>query len=157
MSHYLQTIDQGKRRHWKEFYACSRHQEDELKNYLINRIHRICPGFKYLIDFEWEVKSKRGKGDLIFGSDYGVYLIIETKFLNTESGKTAQVSRHDARLKVKEQAERYKEIATERFYAEAVKIIGATFTNEDNKIHFLDGDEKIARFVSEAKLKIGYL
>ncbi|RHZ45600.1 hypothetical protein Glove_668g23 [Diversispora epigaea] len=111
-----------------------------LKDYLIDRIDGICPGFKYLIDFDWEVEkgySNKGKGDLIFGSDDGVYLIIETKFLHPGSGRNARVHRHDNKRKAKEQAKKYREHATFRFGVEA-KVIGATFTNEDYQIHFLD-------------------
>src|SRR6185437_10911339 len=90
--------------------------------------------------------SNRQKGELIFGSDYGIYLIIETKYLNLGTDETAQVfTQNDQLISVREQARKYKEIAAKRFCAEAVKIIGATFTNEDNRIHFLDGDEEIAK------------
>ncbi|RHZ65296.1 hypothetical protein Glove_318g66 [Diversispora epigaea] len=145
------AIDKTKRMEWKNFYENSIHSEDALKNDLINQIDRICPGFKYLIDFEWEVEkgySNKGKGDLIFGSDYGVYLIIETKFLHPGSGRNARVHKHDARHKVREQAKRYREYATERFGIEA-KVIGATFTNEDDKIYFIDDDDqKTAKLVA---------
>ncbi|CAJ0746877.1 23241_t:CDS:1, partial [Entrophospora sp. SA101] len=147
------SIDKEKRRDWKGFYARSTHPEHEIKNYLIDNIHKICPGFKYLVDFEWEIEEghpNKGKGDLIFGSDYKTYLTIETKSLHTGSGKTAQVSRHNARRRVKEQAERYNEFATKRFGVEVVDVIGATFTNEDYRIHFLDdNDKRIARSVAK--------
>ncbi|CAH1763284.1 13897_t:CDS:2 [Entrophospora sp. SA101] len=153
MRNYLQRIDKEKRRDWKGFYARSTHPEHEIKNYLIDNIHKICPGFKYLVDFEWEIEEghpNKGKGDLIFGSDYKTYLTIETKSLHTGSGKTAQVSRHNARRRVKEQAERYNEFATKRFGVEVVDVIGATFTNEDYRIHFLDdNDKRIARSVAK--------
>ncbi|CAG8552944.1 10324_t:CDS:2 [Paraglomus brasilianum] len=149
MVSYLQRIDKEKRKCWKERYACSDHPEDVLRNDLINRIHTMYPEFKYLRDFEWKVDngfSNRQKGELIFGSDYGIYLIIETKYLNLGTDETAQVfTQNDQLISVREQARKYKEIAAKRFCAEAVKIIGATFTNEDNRIHFLDGDEEIAK------------
>ncbi|CAG8559918.1 10961_t:CDS:2 [Acaulospora colombiana] len=74
MNNYLQGID--KRKEWKNFYEHSnpKHPEDIVKNVLIEQIDIICPGFKYLIDFDWEAErgySDKGKGDLIFGSDYG--------------------------------------------------------------------------------------
>ncbi|CAG8505776.1 6156_t:CDS:2 [Acaulospora morrowiae] len=154
MNNYLQSID--KREEWKNFYKYSnpKHPEDEVKNVLIDRIDVICPGFEYLVDFDWEVErgySNKGKGDLIFGSDCGVYLIVETKSLHPGSGRTAQVSRHNSRHKVKEQANRYREIAIRRFGINA-KVIGATFTNEDYQIHFLDDyDEQIAKHNPETQ------
>ncbi|RHZ86405.1 hypothetical protein Glove_51g38 [Diversispora epigaea] len=153
--HLHSPLDKNKRNEWKIFYENSIHPEDDVKNVLINQTNRICPGFKYLMDFEWEVEkghANEGKGDLIFGSDYGIYLIIETKFLHPGSGKTAQVSRHNAKHKVKEQAKRYRELATEIFKGLGVefKVIGATFTNEDDQIYFLDDDDKkIAELVAK--------
>src|SRR5947207_871331 len=99
---YLQTIDKSKRKEWKEIYASLRHPEDDVKNSIINNLHRICPGFKYLVDFEWKV-SNRAKENLIFGSDFGVYLIIETRSFHTGSGRsrTAQVFRSNAKRRVK--------------------------------------------------------
>ncbi|CAG8436677.1 9013_t:CDS:2 [Diversispora eburnea] len=128
----LQKIDEDRRKEWKIVYensmhpvnVFSKHLEDELKNELIDRIDRICPVFKYLIDFEWEVKK---------------------------SGRNARVNRHDDKHKVKEQAKRYKKYATERFGIE-VKVIGATYTNEDYRIYFLDNDDKkIAELVANGK------
>src|SRR5436190_1500489 len=61
------------------------------KNYLIKNINEIVPGFKYFVDFQWEFNEfNEGNnvaydnnriGDLIFGSDYGIYLVIETCWL----------------------------------------------------------------------------
>ncbi|CAG8577777.1 9443_t:CDS:2 [Rhizophagus irregularis] len=125
------------------------HPEEKMKNYLINNIDKIFPGFNYLVDFEWCVNEDYlhyGIGDLIFGSDYGVYIVIETKWLNTNTGKTAQVSRNIARNKVKYQSITYKKYAQEKF---ALKVIGASVTNdEENAIQFVDNqDERIASII----------
>ncbi|CAB4411671.1 unnamed protein product [Rhizophagus irregularis] len=144
----LKRIDREKRREWdqnKNIY----HPEEKMKNYLINNIDKIFPGFNYLVDFEWFVNEDYlhyGAGDLIFGSDYGVYIVIETKWLNTNTGKTAQVSRNIARNKVKYQSITYKKYAQEKF---TLKVIGASVTNdEENAIHFVDNqDERIASII----------
>ncbi|CAB4398871.1 unnamed protein product [Rhizophagus irregularis] len=144
----LKRTDREKRREWdqnKNIY----HPEEKMKNYLINNIDKIFPGFNYLVDFEWCVNEDYlhyGIGDLIFGSDYGVYIVIETKWLNTNTGKTAQVSRNIARNKVKYQSITYKKYAQEKF---ALKVIGASFTNdEENAIQFVDNqDERIASII----------
>src|SRR5581483_4771099 len=137
----LLTIDKRKRKVWNEFYASSDHPEDVVKDHLINKIHKIYPGFKYLIDFKWEDEgyTDKGRGNLIFGSDYGIHLIIETMALHTGNEGAAQD-------KVKIQATRYREYAAKNFGSES-KVIGATciFTNIDFQIHFLEDNENIAK------------
>ncbi|CAB4412205.1 unnamed protein product [Rhizophagus irregularis] len=125
----LKRIDREKRREWdqnKNIY----HPEEKMKNYLINNIDKIFPVLIILL----------------ISNDYGVYIVIETKWLNTNTGKTAQVSRNIARNKVKYQSITYKKYAQEKF---TLKVIGASVTNdEENAIHFVDNqDERIASII----------
>jgi len=144
----LKRLDKEKRRSWVQNYNGS-HSEERMKNDLINNIDKILPGFNYLVDFEWDVNENYhhyGVGDLIFGSKYGVYISIETKWLNTNSGKSARASRNYARNEVKTQAERYRRLAQDKFM---VKVIGASYTNDaENTIQFVnDQDAEIAEII----------
>jgi hypothetical protein len=145
----LRRLDKEKRREWDQKRNIY-HPEERMKNDLINNIDKIFPGFNYLVDFEWCVNedySHYGVGDLVFGSDYGVYIVIETKWLNTNAGKTAQVSRNIARNKVKYQATTYKQFAQEKF---ALKVIGASVTNDsENSIQFVDDQDKRIALIIE--------
>ncbi|GBC01924.1 hypothetical protein RclHR1_04390009 [Rhizophagus clarus] len=115
----LRRLDEEKRREW--YQNRNMHDREEcMKNDLINNIDQILHGFNYLIDY--------GVGDLIFGSDYGVYIVIETKWLNINTGKNEQVSRHNSRNMVEHQVKKYKRHAQEKY--NTVKVIGASFTND---------------------------
>ncbi|RIA80460.1 hypothetical protein C1645_866802 [Glomus cerebriforme] len=144
----LVRLDEEKRRLWNQNFN-GNHSEEIMKNDLINNIDIILPGFNYLIDFEWKANESYyhyGVGDLIFGSDYGVYIVIETKWLNMNSGKS--VARNHARNEVKTQAKRYRQFAQEKF---TVKVIGSSYTNDtvNNAIQFVDSqDEEIAKFIT---------
>lgn len=145
----LRRLDKEKRREWDQ-NRNTYHPEERMKNDIINNIGKIFPGFNYLIDFEWCVNEDNlhyGVGDLIFGSDYGVYIVIETKWLNTNTGKTAQVSRNISRNKVKYQAITYKQYAQEKL---ALKVIGASATNDaENAIQFVDDQDKRIALIIE--------
>ncbi|PKK70768.1 hypothetical protein RhiirC2_779254 [Rhizophagus irregularis] len=122
-------------------------QVDNMKNGLINNIGQILPGFNYLIDFNWDVYENHrhhGVGDLVFGSDYGVIIVIETKWFNTDTLSKAQVN---ARKKARNRVRKYRGCAQKKFIA--VKAIGAVFTNDTgNSIQFVDDqDAGIAKII----------
>ncbi|CAI2177437.1 552_t:CDS:2 [Funneliformis geosporum] len=129
----LKRLDEEKRMEWKQKYNNSPHSIHSIdgeKNHLINNIDKILPGFNYLIDFELFV---------IFGSKYGVYIMIETK----KHDKNARLSRNVARNNFKNQAKKFKQFAKEEFI---VKVIEAYYTNE--KLTFVDRqDRKIAEII----------
>src|ERR1051325_2766965 len=117
----------------------------------IQNINEIVPGFKYLIDFQWEFDNNTG--DLIFGSDYGIYLVIESKWLNVNTGTRAERSRNDARTNVKDRARRFNQLAIAKYGNDAIKVIGASYTNdtENEKLQFVDNqDEEIANIIKDA-------
>ena len=79
---------------------------------------RIICFFNYFIDFEWKAEQNNyhyGAGGLIFGSDYGVYIVIETEWLNMAKSGHAKRARNEAREKVIHKAQTYKRFAQEKF------------------------------------------
>lgn len=93
-----------------------------------------CPPFPYtvLVAQEWEVvpgMANYGVGDLVFSIPSSAeYLVIETKYLNKRSGRTAKTLRNRGRHKVKEQAEFYGRKWSDRH--PRAKVVYAYFTNE---------------------------
>ncbi|GES95752.1 hypothetical protein GLOIN_2v1510133 [Rhizophagus clarus] len=69
----------------------------------------------------------------IFGSDYGVYLIFETKWLLMNCGQLAKRLRNDARINVKERARRLKEFTITKYRN---GIVGASYTNDNEYENF---------------------
>lgn len=116
--------------------------ERKLKRHLITNTDKYIPGFKYLFQNDWQVidnQSQYGQGDLIFASDYGVLLVVEVKYLTPIQSKTKRKGRNMRRNLVKEQAEKYKFKAMEKFLNMNVAVIGAYFINE---IDWNEGIEK---------------
>jgi hypothetical protein len=147
---HLRRLDKEKRSEWYQNSNLN-HPEERMKDNIIDNIDKIFPGFNYLIDFDWNVNENYphyGVGDLVFASDYGVYIVIETKWLSTNIGKNAQISRNNSRKKVKNQAENYRRYAQEKFTTQ--KVIGASFTNDaEGTIHFVDDqDARIAEIIA---------
>ncbi|CAG8580988.1 17960_t:CDS:2 [Funneliformis caledonium] len=141
----LKKLDEEKRKRWKLNYN-GYHSEDAVKNYLIDNIDKILPGFHYLVDFEWCIKKgyqyydHYGVGDLVFGSEHGVYIRIETNCLNTNSTRS---TRNVSKNKVKKQVKTYKESSEEKF---VIKVIEASYINDTLK--FIDDqDREIAKFI----------
>ncbi|RIA85796.1 hypothetical protein C1645_830239 [Glomus cerebriforme] len=138
----LIRLDEKKRREWNQNHNIN-NPEDNMKNDLIKNINKIVPGFNYLIDHPY------GAGDLIFGSDYGVYVAIETKqLMNFGTGRSVQVAESYVKNEVKNQAKVYKQIVQEKFM---VKVIGVSYTNEtkENTIQFADDqDAEIANLIN---------
>ena len=86
------------------------HNEYSLQQLLISAADKRRPYTK-LYAQEWEVKPGHpncGKGDLVFKRPgFEEYLVVETKYLNQRSGRTACTSRTRSRKKVVEQALHY--------------------------------------------------
>lgn len=143
----LKKIDEEKRSEWSQNNDINNSAE-ELKRILINRPIETIPGFNYLIDIQWDNEDR--KNSLIFGSDYGIYLAVETKWLNMNCGQRAKKLRNDAIIDVKERARRLKELAIAKYGNVAIKIIGASYTNdnENAKLQFVDNqDKEIAKII----------
>jgi hypothetical protein len=72
-----------------------------------------------------------GKGDLVFQRPNSEdYLVVETKYLRTDSGSNARTSRTGSRRKVMEQAFRYGAIWRGCLRSEHGTVTVATYTNE---------------------------
>ncbi|RIA88628.1 hypothetical protein C1645_774559, partial [Glomus cerebriforme] len=150
---------------WKSNYDMH-HTEGKWRNDIIENINFNLPGFKYLVNFHWRYNNDEGSysvddeiGDLIFGSDYGIYLVFEAKWLNLNSGIIAESYRKDDKIKVKECALKYRELARKRFNDN--KVIGVSFTNDNEQkpINFVDNDDKmiidaITNFENEQQRKL---
>ncbi|GBC43272.2 hypothetical protein GLOIN_2v1510252 [Rhizophagus irregularis DAOM 181602=DAOM 197198] len=158
----LQNQHNVKVKEWKENYDID-HSEDILRNRIIDNINDLLPGFNYFVDFKWSYNDDNDNnysvceneiGDLIFRSDYGgIYLVIETKWLNNNHGDKAKKARIDGINDVKERTLKYKELAKKRFND---IVIGISYTNEKGKdpIHFVDiTDEKIFNAIKSNKNK----
>ncbi|KAJ3009371.1 hypothetical protein HKX48_008009 [Thoreauomyces humboldtii] len=69
------------------------------------------PDFPELVARDWEVQASRtdmGVGDLVFANkDKSRFMVVETRVLKKESGRTARGKRTKARQRVEEQAWRY--------------------------------------------------
>ncbi|CAB4405404.1 unnamed protein product [Rhizophagus irregularis] len=143
----LKKIDKEKRNEWTQNHDINNSAEG-LKRLLIDNPITTIPGFNYLIDIHWDNEDR--KNSLIFGSDYGIYLTVETQWLNMNHGQRAKNLRNDARIDVKERARRLKEFAIAKYGNVAIKIIGASYTNdtENEKLQFVDNqDKEIARII----------
>jgi hypothetical protein len=157
----LQRQHDVKIKEWKENYDMH-HTEDVWKCGIINN-HNILPGFKYLVDFKWGYNDDndnicnvcgKGVGDLVFGSDYGIYLVLETKWLNFKHGEIARRDKKDGIKIVRKRAQKYKELAKKRF--SDCKVIGISYTNDkkQGELDFVDTtDDKI--FNAIKKIEIG--
>ncbi|RHZ70850.1 hypothetical protein Glove_265g12 [Diversispora epigaea] len=132
---YLQKLHKSQ---WQKFNTSSLlfttdMMERKLKRQLITDTNKYIPGFKYLFQNDWQVidkQSQYGQGDLIFASDYGILLVVEVKYLNPTQSKSKRRGRNMRRNFVKEQTEKYKFKAMEKFLNMNVAVIGAYFINE---------------------------
>ncbi|RGB30437.1 hypothetical protein C1646_817931 [Rhizophagus diaphanus] len=135
----LQNQHNVKIKEWKENYDID-HSEDILRNSIIDNIKDLLPGFNYFVDFKWSYNDDNDNnysiceneiGDLVFRSEYGgIYLVIETKWLNNNHGDKAKKARIDGINEVKERTLKYKELAKKRFND---IVIGISYTNEKGK------------------------
>ncbi|CAG8663921.1 14322_t:CDS:2 [Funneliformis mosseae] len=123
----------------KNFNETRRGEYDEYfprDNRLINKIGEIQPGFNYLIDFD-HVKGC----ELIFGSDYGIYISITTQS-NTSF-------RNNVRYSEMQEAHQRKQFAEKKYLNSAIRVLKATYTR-NRPLEFEDEqDEKIARLIGK--------
>lgn len=156
----LQNLHNVKIKEWKENYDIH-HSEDIWRNEIINNIKDIFPGFNYLVDFKWSYNDDNDDnevGDLVFRSDYGgIYLVLETKWINNKHGEIAKKIRISGIANVKKRAQKYKELAIKRFNDNDI-VIGISYTNEKEQepIHFVDiKDEKIFNAIKKNEINQG--
>ncbi|AFY93155.1 hypothetical protein [Chamaesiphon minutus] len=102
-----------------------------LKQQLVKCSTILLPEYPYLIEDEWEVEtsqSDKGKGDLVFASEYLRFAVVEIKYIDRKStGRTASRKRTAKRQEVKQQAIDYAAIYARR-HLQNVEVF--TFTNE---------------------------
>ncbi len=106
--------------------------EYSLKRKLVLSGDPLLAEYPFLYDDEWEVQpgqSNLGKGDLVFTDGEGRFAVIEVKYLNPYTGKTARVKRNKQRNQVVEQAKRYAE-EFQRLHPEATSVVAMTYTDE---------------------------
>jgi Holliday junction resolvase-like predicted endonuclease len=112
--------------------------------------------YPYLHKHEWEVRPGRpqyGRGDLLFTDGKNSYLIVECKYINQYTGKTARSARRNRRKKVEQQARFYAEKFAQ-FTPRAILIGYVHITNEEkasmesaeDRILYLDIDSSVVHF-----------
>eukprot|EP01083_Nonionella_stella_P019127 53165_1 len=105
--------------------------ESSLKRQLIREVLDRHP-FKMLYADEWDVVpgfTQYGRGDLVFKHpDSEVFLVVETKYITMNAGRTSRIRRTRGRRTVVDQALRYGEIFKRQHPRAAVDV--ATCTNE---------------------------
>jgi hypothetical protein len=134
------------------------HEEAWLQLHLIasvtasrSALHHIFRECSILCALEWEIVDDRdgyGRGDLIFSNDHGLYVVVETKWLDLENRRPNNlVTLHQRRQAVLEQAYKYRSCFQRLLDARAcnyVAVLGAAVTNNQNG--FMDiqfcGDEE---------------
>jgi hypothetical protein len=149
-TNHLQRIDHQKRIEWLSDKDTNIN-EDELKQNLLDNLEDYLPGFKYLFEYSWDsYDNNHHKGDFIFASDSGVFIVVEVKSLNTRNERDLNNTHEDA---VKIKALKCKSKASEKFIGKYITIIGATFTNNldenNNSIELIDNDEIIMQNLNE--------
>jgi hypothetical protein len=95
--------------------------------------------FPYVAAFEWpavEGRDDLGRGDLVMTNGYGIFVVIECKYIDKETGKTARQRRRNQRNMVKEQAADYRDLY-QRLKPDAV-VLACSYTNEG--LLFMDKD-----------------
>jgi hypothetical protein len=112
-------------RNWDE------NDEYLLKQQLVQHSTILLPEYPYLIEDEWEVetsKSDKGKGDLVFASEYSCFAVVEIKYIDLIStGHTSSTRRTAKRQAVKKQAVDYAATYARRYLQ---NVEAFTFTNE---------------------------
>ncbi|CAG8636745.1 9866_t:CDS:1 [Paraglomus brasilianum] len=108
------------------------------------------PGFRWLYECEWEqtVGHTDSGGRLIMGSDSGVFVIIEVKYLafGTESDTYLRKTKRQMRTRMIQSVGRFRESHGSLITA----VIGATYTNYDKyPIFYTKEDHQIFSSVGE--------
>lgn len=109
-------------------------EEDLVLHIILLRV--FANSFPYVHLHEWEVvpgRSQFGKGDLVFTDGKDSYLIVECKYINHDSGKTARARRRNKRRKVEYQAKMYAENFLRHRQPGAKSISFVPITNEEDR------------------------
>ncbi|CAG8453820.1 14816_t:CDS:2 [Rhizophagus irregularis] len=104
--------------------------KDELKQNLLDNLEDYLPGFKYLFEYSWDSyddDNNLHKGDFIFASDSGVFIVVEVDITHEDAVKT--------------KALKCKSKASEKYVGKYITLIGATFTN--STIELIDINDEI--------------
>ncbi|EXX63669.1 hypothetical protein GLOIN_2v1470997 [Rhizophagus irregularis DAOM 181602=DAOM 197198] len=128
-TNYLQQIDHQKRNEWLSDKDTNINK-DELKQNLLDNLEDYLPGFKYLFEYSWDSyddDNNLHKGDFIFASDSGVFIVVEVDITHEDAVKT--------------KALKCKSKASEKYVGKYITLIGATFTN--STIELIDINDEI--------------
>jgi hypothetical protein len=143
---YLQKINGQKRNIWSSEGELQRQQ-------LLRNLRKYLPGFEYLLEYSWKLYDDDNchEGDFIFASDYGIFIVVEVKWLNLRNEHNLRKSENVSRNDVRTQVSKYKNIALENFSGKYIAVLGATFTNNLDEItlEFIDNDEIIVQYLNE--------
>ncbi len=93
--------------------------------------HELLKLHPYLYDYEWEMVEGRtdlGKGDLLLTNGRDSFLIVEIKFLDSDSGSTARTRRTKKRTKVIDQTFDFM-VDFQKLHNDK-KVFGLAITNE---------------------------
>jgi len=108
--------------------------EYALKRKLVMNSPELLPDYPFVLGDEWEAEPNRGeqgKGDLIFSNGEGRFAVVEVKWIDlVRTGKTVRTGRNKDRNKVREQAEKYRDILAAKLGPDC-HVEGYYFTNED--------------------------
>ena len=105
--------------------------EYNLKRKLILEGDPGLAGYPLLYDDEWEVvpgQSNCGKGDLVFTDGQGKFAVVEVKYMNPSTGRTARTRRTKQRKQVVEQAIHYASEFEDRT-PEATSVVAMTYSD----------------------------
>ncbi|WP_239112898.1 hypothetical protein [Halomicronema sp. CCY15110] len=109
-------------------------EEFALKRELVLSSSQLLPDYPFVVDDEWEAEPNqgdRGKGDLIFTNGESRFAVVEVKWIDlVRTGKTVRTGRNRDRNKVREQAEKYRDILAAKLGPD-FHVEGYYFTNED--------------------------
>ncbi|CAB4405426.1 unnamed protein product [Rhizophagus irregularis] len=128
-TNYLKHIDHQKRNEWLSDKDTNIN-EDELKQNLLDNLEDYLPGFKYLFEYSWDSyddDNNLHKGDFIFASDSGVFIVVEVDITHEDAVKTKTL--------------KWKSKASEKYVGKYITLIGATFTN--STIELIDINDEI--------------
>ncbi|CAG8453785.1 uncharacterized protein OCT59_028115 [Rhizophagus irregularis] len=129
--------------------------EDELKQCLLDNLKNYLLGFEYLIDYSWNLYDNY-EGNFIFASNSGIFIVVETKYLNVKKNEYNDISISSLNNDVKDQSLKYKDKVAMEFNGKYITLLGATLicdldANSLDKVtfEFNDNDEIIARHIKE--------
>lgn len=111
--------------------------EFALLRELVVRGHELLADVPLVYDYEWESVSGRsdlGRGDLIFTDGVSTFAVVEVKYIDDRSGKTARTKRNKSRGLVKEQAREYTAAMVARHGDMPVSVRAYAYTNTEGML-----------------------